>query len=319
MAEETGNALVGESAAGLIRPRIAVLKMMKRVWDYRGQEVTIDLVPGISEQDFLTVLCSDYEGAARFILDWAKVDQERSAEFLARFFWKVFQDLDVNSSGGFMNPRDGERTGLRPPRSSVCRVAFMRFCELLYESPELVRRVQRTARYSELPRDDIFPRRETNGVALSRGIVWVTAASFGDPEPIPDFYRQRELARRAEADRRRELQDQAERQEREKKKAERLLRSKEIEEESKRRNALREEFKTQSVHNQLVTLASSTKIPLRVFQFNPAVVTEKDLEQLDNGVLTALQDRIGKQWKPGWKALNARIRKTIENRTRQSS
>jgi hypothetical protein len=151
-------------------------------WNYKHEKRRVLLVPGLSKQDFLDVLCVDYEASARFMLDWAATDFDAARGFLARFLVLVRSELQLGSSELLPLPGRGER--LRSPGGSVCWVALLRFCELLYENPPFVRAVQAEDSYSSLSDGyDLFANREHNTIARTRGRAW-EAKGFHDPQPI---------------------------------------------------------------------------------------------------------------------------------------
>lgn len=156
--------------------------MNVQCWNYKHEKRRVLLMPGLSEQDFLDVLCVDYEASARFILDWAATDCDAARRFLAGFLVLVRSELQLGSSE--LLPLPGRGDLLRSPGGSVCWVALLRFCELLYENPPFVQAVQTEARYSSL-RDgyDLFADREHNTIARTRGRAW-EAKGFHDPKPI---------------------------------------------------------------------------------------------------------------------------------------
>src|SRR5258708_4781807 len=105
----------------------------------------IRLTPEISQEQFLQALIFDFETAARFILDWADADSAASVEYLAQFLAKVHRELnsDIFLTGDhYLKPRPGIHTTFGDLRPSISHVAFRRFCELLFESPEMIAQVQ---------------------------------------------------------------------------------------------------------------------------------------------------------------------------------
>jgi len=152
------------------------------------QERAVELLAGLSwdeiaslaDQDLLTLVCWRYEASARLTLDWAAVEAERAAAFLAHWFVLVTDELDVYSSD--LPPRRGHPR-LKSPGTSVCRLALLHYCELLHESPALIAGIRRQDVYLVHDADDLFADRENNPVALTRGRTW-SAPNFGDPEPV---------------------------------------------------------------------------------------------------------------------------------------
>jgi hypothetical protein len=288
--------------------------MPEKYRDFRRREKSINLVPGISEQDFLTVICWTYEGAARFVLNWADGDVKTATSFISGFLWRVLSELNIDSPA--MDRKNRGQPGLRTPGTSVCSVAFQRFCELLYENPDLVRRIRETPPYSGLQRsEDLLSQRDSNWFSLSRGLWWHASGLFEDPEPIPQNIRDAFLRafQVEEEEYRARILKEAEAREvaRQAKRAERLrqaaLKQEANKQESEQRKVLRDNFLSKSVYDQLVTLASDTHTPLTVFPFNPRSVTDDMLNKLGDSLLGCLEERVAKRWEAWWKELAQRI------------
>lgn len=156
--------------------------------EHDGSKRIIELNTTISLQDFFVVLCCNYELVARFILDWYTSDSFGSSKFIASLLTAARKDLNLMDS--WLSPKNPVTTTLHSPGSSVCRIALLRFCELLYESPALIKAIKEDANYfntTEGP--DFFSHRETNVIALTRDTSW-EAKGFRDPQPIPIHIRE---------------------------------------------------------------------------------------------------------------------------------
>ena len=281
--------------------------------DHDGSKRIIELNSAISLQDFFVVLCCNYELAARFILDWHTSDSLAALKFIAALLTAVRKDLNLMDS--WLSPKNPATTSLHSPGSSVCRVALLRFCELLYESPALIRAIKEDANYSNTTEGyDFFSHRENSVIALTRGTSW-EAKGFRDPQPIPihireRYYQQCRIDQQKEQERRE--QEEIERKEaKAKKSAERLqvgLRENQQNKiKSNERKLFRERILSLPLIDQVIELATNTDYPVQVFPTAPRRITKDIIASLTVDQRRKLIDRIIRRRENDWIALRQMV------------
>jgi len=281
--------------------------------DYQERLKRFGISADSNPQDFFTVLCWDYEVAARFVLDWAVSSVESAAHFVSSFLALVRQELNLASSE--LNPKSPANAKLRSPGTSVCRIALLRFCELLNENPSLIRNIQSQRNYSVLGRaGDFFGSRETNTIALTRGTAW-EARDFEDPSPIAlsarQSYHQRErsisILEHERRERERLAEQELKRQKKQKQYSEAAAKQLQMKEQSERRRLFREEFLKKPLIVQVSILATDNTWPVTALPIHPDAITEDLLRQLSCDSLSRLEIRIAGRWEARWKGLLGRI------------
>ena len=263
----------------------------------------------MTHQTFLTQICWKYEEASRATLQWYARDPSDAVRFLVGFLVKLNGDIDVARHD--FKARQGVLDGLKSPGTSVCRVAFLRFCELLYESPSLIDAVQSDSAYQHgIGGADVFKNRDSNGIALTRGTSW-EAAGFGNPNPLPfeviaGFHEQQRRQHEQEV-LRRDRESQRVREIREAKKRALAPIIEQRRQASRARAVFRASFREKPCPHQLCDLAVLSDHPLTAFPFDPLSVHDDDLKSLDREILELLARRLKTRWEKRWKALLARV------------
>jgi hypothetical protein len=281
--------------------------------EHDGSKRIIELNTTVSLQDFFVVLCCNYELAARFILDWYPSDSFGSSKFIASLLTAARKDLNLMDS--WLSPKNPVTTMLHSPGSSVCRIALLRFCELLYESPALIKAIKEDANYlntTEGP--DFFSHRETNVIALTHGTSW-EAKGFRDTQPIPihireQYYEQCRLDRQKEQERRE--QEEIERNEsKTRKSAERLQaglrKNTENKINSDARKLFRERILSLPLIDQVIELATNEDYPVQVFPTVPSRITKDIIASLTIDQRRMLIERIIGRWENDWISLRQMI------------
>lgn len=143
----------------------------------------IRLQPNIAHEDLLTVTCGRPQHAARLILDWAYEDPATVADYLARFFTRVCNELDV------MDPEFPRRPGVETTfgniRGAPAQVSFATFCELLIENPALIELFRNSPEFKTPPEFSFwFLGRSGSRLAANRGQRWDDG--FIDGAPISE-------------------------------------------------------------------------------------------------------------------------------------
>lgn len=288
--------------------------MQREIKEHDGTARVIKLNPKITLQDFFIVLCWDYELAARFILNWYIADSIASVKFISSFLSTARSDLNLMSCE--LTPKNSAFTRLNTPGGSVCRVALLRFCELLNESPELVKAIRHDANYlSATEGNDFFANRETNVISLTRDINW-EAKGFSDPQPISVHARKKYHEQCRIYRQKKQTASIKEENERvaakEKKKAERLLEvraktglRKNI---SDDRKAFRDRMLSMELIDQVIELASNFDCPIKAFPINPRQITNDIIGSLTMHQRHQLMERIDSRWEKDWVSLGQRIR-----------
>ncbi len=267
----------------------------------------------MTNQDLLTHICWKYEEAARTILRRYAQDPGAAAECLVSFLVRLNEDIDVTSC--YFRSREGVVSGLQSPGTSVCRVAFLRFCELLYEAPPLISAVQAASEYQRGVGDsDFFKHRGSNVIALTRGTSW-EAEGFADPNPLS-----RDVIERFQEEQLHQQRLDVLRREREARMIQEFKEARKraiapiIEQRrqaSQVRAALRSSFCDKSRAHQLRDLALISDYPITVFPFDPLSIEDDDLKSLDREVLKVLAQRLTARREKRWKALLARVERVL--------
>ena len=289
------------------------MEMRYEIRDHDGSKRIIELNPSISLQDFFVVLCCNYELAARFILDWHASDSLAALKFIAALLTTVRKDLKLMDS--WLSPKNPSTTALHSPGSSVCRVALLRFCELLHESPVLIKAIKDDVNYSNTAEGyDLFAHRENNIIALTRGTSW-EAKGFRDPQPIPihireRYYQQCRNDRQKERERI-EQEEIARKEAKAKKSAEHLQaglrKNQQNKIKSDERKLLRERILSLPLIDQVIELATNTDYPVQVFPIVPRCITKDIIASLTVDQRCKLIDRIVGRWENDWVALRQMI------------
>ncbi len=272
--------------------------MRYEIREHDGSKRIIELNSAISLQDFFVVLCCNYELAARFILNWHVSDSLGALKFIATLLTLVRNDLKLMDS--WLSPKNPATTALHSPRSSVCRIALLRFCELLNESPELIKAIKEDANYSNTTDGyDFLSHRENSVIALTRGTSW-EAKGFRDPQPIPihireRYYQQCRIDRQNEQERR-EQEKISSNEAKAKKSAERfqagLRKNQQRMTKSNERKLFRERIRSLPLIDQVVELATNTDYPVQVFPTAPRSITKDVIASLTIDQRRKLIDRI---------------------------
>jgi hypothetical protein len=281
---------------------------------------SVDLSPDCDRQDFFIVLCSDYEAAARFVLDWATSNINHAGRFVAAVLTIVREELNLASCE--LQPINPATTKVRSPGGSVCRIALLRFCELLNENPTLIQNIQSQPDYATEGGVDFFANREGNTIALTRGTSW-EARGFKDPLPISPSalqnYHERERSIAALERERKEKEQLAKeeltRQKKQRQYAEAKIKQENISRESKRRRLFREEFLRWPLILQVSNLATDDTWPVTAFPIDPEEITEDILRQLSDDSLNKLDGRIAGRWEARWRKLRTRIQTVLSPRS----
>jgi hypothetical protein len=267
-----------------------------------GSVRMIELNRDITLQDYFYVVCTHYELAARFILNWYAEDTVASIEFITTLLITIRNELKLMDS--WLTPRNPTTSTLHSPESSVCRVSLLRFCELLHESPELIEDIQTNDNYVTTTEGyDFFLHREKNIIALTRGTSW-EVKGFGDPKPIPidirkDYYHKCYL----EQQRERQLKEQeiaARKEAKARASAEKLKagiennRANKIK--SEERRLFRQYIGSLPIDLQLMELATNTDYPVSVFSDILPNLTKEMIELLSEDQRNKLRGRIAGRW-----------------------
>jgi len=290
------------------------MEMKYEIRENDGSKRIIELNSSISLQNFFVVLCCNYELAARFILDWHASDSHAALKFIAELLTAVRKDLKLTDS--WLSPKNPVTTSLHSPRSSVCHVALLRFCELLYESPALIKAIKEDVNYSNTTEGyDLFSHRENSTIALTRGTSW-EAKGFCDPQPIPIHIRERYFQQcridRQKEQERREQEEIARKEAKAKKSAERLQaglrKNQQNKIKSDEKKLFRERILSLPLIDQVIELATNTDYPVQVFPTVPRRITKDIIASLTVDQRCKLINRIIGRRENDWIAL----RKIIE-------
>lgn len=289
------------------------MEMRYEIRDPDGSKRIIELNSSISLQDFFVVLCCNYELAARYILDWHASDSLAAFKFVAALLTAVRKDLRLMDS--WLSPKNPATTLLHSPGSSVCRVALLRFCELLYESPALIKAIKEDADYSNMTEGyDLFSHRENSIIALTRGTSW-EAKGFCDPEPIPihireRYYQQCRIDQQKERERR-EQEEIARKEAKAKNSAERLQaglrKNQQNKIKSDEKKLFRERMLLLPLIDQVIELATNTDYPVQVFPVVPRCITKNIIASLTVEQRCKLINRIIGRRENDWVALRQMI------------
>ncbi len=233
---------------------------------------------------------------------------------------------ELNLASCELQPINPATTKLRSPGGSVCRIALLRFCELLNgllnENPTLIQNIQSQPDYATEGGVDFFANREGNTIALTRGTSW-EARGFKDPVPISPSalqnYQERERSIAALERERKEKEQLAKeeltRQKKQRQYAEAKIRQENISRESKRRRLFREEFLRWPLILQVSNLATDDTWPVTAFPIDPEEITEDILRQLSHDSLNKLDGRIAGRWEARWRNLRSRIQTVLNPRS----
>lgn len=285
------------------------VKKTFKIREYKGSKriiakiITLD--HSITYQDFAQVLAHDYTTAARFILDWYSNNKENAIIFIVTFLSIMREELDLHDS--YYKPYNSSVNTLKMPEGSTNRVGTLRFCELLYESPELVRAITKSIKYSSIETGyDFFKDRELNMLAIERD-TWCPDG-FLNPEPIPRelidralkiFHEAEMRMRQAEEDYKKDLEER-----KKQKHAERLaigLKKDAInKQESKRKKEFRESLQKLSINEQLKELIMNKEYPVQVFPIEAESITREALLILSKDQRIELLKRISKKRSADW-------------------
>lgn len=280
----------------------------------------VALSPSISPEDFLQAVCYRYEDAARFVLDWAACDPAAATGYLAAFLARVYAEVNVHDHYMSLRVR-GSSFGERRP--SVSKIAFERFCDLLFENhPDFVRDVlNHPATSMDVRRFSMLADRLGSTTALTRGAEWRPRRyDFRDPEPLPGEVVEQFLERKyhdrdeRQVARIRELKQEVRELEKavsevrwEERRRAALERDEIRSRHSRERRLLRELLGRMTLQDRLLVMTDCPAIPVKVFPVAPEEVTDEVLERLPRERLELLFQRCGERWEEPWKCLASRI------------
>jgi hypothetical protein len=282
--------------------------------DSQGNWRNIKVVQEMPLEEFLPVVCYQYDKAARFILNWASNNMPSAAEYMARFLTKVFSELNLETH--YLKPKHFVETSFGIYRPSVSMVSLRRFCELLNENPVLITQFRNHPLYPLSSQEDnsLFAHRENNYPALTRGVDW-DAPDFLDPSPIPDHLKQQYAESQARAwealAKSDKIKPEIERKKRQEIKLERFAVTQLLVEQRKKESSDRKHKRGQFLQNtlpeQLCLLVDDEAYPVEAFPFDPGTVTKEMLVEFDDQFLEKLTARISGQRKKSWKDLKGSI------------
>jgi hypothetical protein len=296
------------------------LKKTFKVRDYEGSKriiskiITLDQC--ITYQDFVKVLAHDYTAAARFILDWYSNNKEEAVNYIVNVLSIMREELDLHDS--YYRPYNSSVNTLEMPEGSTNRVGTMRFCELLYEAPNLVRAITKNQRYHLNESGyDFFKNRELNMIAIQRD-TWCPDG-FINPEPIPrelidralNMYDEAEMGRRqAEEDYKKVLEDKKKQNH-----AERIaIGSKKVvinRQESMQKKEFRQRLQKLSIDEQVKELIKNKDYPIQVFPVEAKDITSEILFSLTNDQRIEFLKRISKRRSAEWTKLRKELERLI--------
>lgn len=288
------------------------MEMQCEIRERRVKKV-VKLNATITFHDFFIVLCLHYELAARFILDWYASDSLSSINFIATFLSKVRKDLNLSTP--YLYPKKNVKTELQSQGQLWCNRSLFCFCDLLYESPELVKAIKEDANYRSTTEGmDFYLNRESSYMALTRGTVWGTEA-FRDPQPIPDhvrekFYEQCRLDKQKNQERR-DREDRERQEAKARKRADRfqagLRKTQENKIKSEQRRLFREHFLSMSLIDQVKEFATNNTYPVSAFPILTKQITNDIIVALTIDQRHLLISRLKGRREKDWISLQKRI------------
>jgi hypothetical protein len=270
-----------------------------------GGAERVDLWRGVLMEDFLRAVSFRYESAATFVLKWFELEHKEAAAFLWRYVQFVYRETTLDC---YLSPKPDSTLSWNGP--SVARIAFERFCELMYANPALVREAIEYGQEQESSfGGTCLECRETNPAAFDRETWWEPPSDlFPNPEPLPaavihEYLRsQAEQRARYESERRREKEDL-----RRYRKQKAIKRQAEVEEKtalrcerSKQVRILRTKILALDAITVAKRMATHDDLRLKEYPIDAARIDEAVLAALSKRERETLLDKATLRWEKWW-------------------
>lgn len=276
------------------------MEMQCEIRELHSKYRTVKLNATITFHDFFLVLCLHCDLAARFILDWYTSDSISSINFISTFLSKVCKDLDLSSS--YLPPKKKVKPELQA-WGSWCQSSLFNFCDLLYESPELVKAIKKAVNYCSTTEGmDFYFYRGSSFIALTRGNI---------PDHVLErFWEQCRLKKQKDQERRdredREIKEANARRRAERLQA-RLRKTQENKIKSKQRKLFREHFLSMSLIDQVKEFATNNAYPVSAFPILTKQITNDIIVALTIDQRHLLKSRLKGRRGEDWVSLQERI------------